>query len=71
MAPYGTSDAVIRDEVEDLRDLADRFERENVSAADAKWMYQRAYSRSMSKEAAMEPVRHGREMERRRRREEP
>jgi hypothetical protein len=55
--------------VEDLSDLADRFDRETVSAADAKWMHQRAYSRVMSMEASMEPVRQSRESERHRRTE--
>jgi Ca-activated chloride channel homolog len=67
MKPYAATDAAIRDEMHDLRDLASRFEAEDVSAADAKWMYQRAYSVSRSKRAAMENARAARASERRRR----
>lgn len=51
LAPYAASDDELRDEVEDLRDLAESFDVEQVSTADAKYMYQRAYSRGQSKRA--------------------
>jgi Ca-activated chloride channel homolog len=63
-------DPAVRDEMEDLRELAQRYEEEQVSAADAKWMYHRAHSRSRSREAAMEAVRAARAMGRRKRGDE-
>jgi Ca-activated chloride channel family protein len=62
-------DADLQDELDDLTDLAARFEEAEVSAADAKYMHQRMYSRAMSKESAMESVRAAREAARRKRRE--
>lgn len=66
MANYAESDGEVRDEVEDLRDLAGRFDEEQVSATDVKWMYQRAYSSSQSKRATIERL----AMDRARRRQE-
>jgi Ca-activated chloride channel family protein len=68
LAPYAASDDEVRDEVEDLRDLAERFDVEQVSTADAKYMYQRAYSREQSKPAAAARVSEDRARARERRR---
>jgi Ca-activated chloride channel homolog len=54
LAPYAASDPELQDEVDDLRDMAERFDSENVTLADAKYMHQRAYSRGQSKHAMME-----------------
>ncbi len=70
MAPHAAADDDVRDEMEDLRDLAERFDAEQVTAADAKYMHQRAYSRGTSKTAAMEAMRSARAVERKKRREE-
>jgi len=56
--------ADLTDELDDLRDMADRFERERVSEADAKYMRMRSYSVQSSKEAAAEMVREQRRRER-------
>ncbi|HSH44763.1 MAG TPA: VWA domain-containing protein [Longimicrobiales bacterium] len=55
MAPMA-ADPEIRDEVEDLRDLAEKFSAAEVSASDAKWMYQRAYSSGRSRPKSMESL---------------
>jgi Ca-activated chloride channel homolog len=67
MEPHAAGDAAVQDEMEDLRDLAGRFEAEEVSAADEKWLYQRAYSASRSRRASMESARAARELDRRKR----
>jgi Ca-activated chloride channel homolog len=54
LAPHVEADPELQDELEDLRDMAERFEGAQVSIADAKWMYQRAYSQGQSKRAMME-----------------
>ncbi|MFN2327165.1 MAG: hypothetical protein ABR551_14970, partial [Gemmatimonadales bacterium] len=56
LAPAAPGDPQLQDELDDLRDLAHRFEAERVSEADAKYMYQRAYSMEQSKRATMERV---------------
>lgn len=48
------------EELEDLLDLADRFDREQVSRADAKWMAHRAYGTAASRMDTVEAVREGR-----------
>lgn len=67
MEPHAAGDTTVQDEMEDLRDLAGRFEAEEVSAADEKWLYQRAYSASRSRRASMETARAARELDRRKR----
>jgi Ca-activated chloride channel family protein len=67
LAPYAASDDELRDEVDDLRDLAERFDVEQVSTADAKYMYQRAYSRGQSKRAAADRLMEDRALARQRR----
>jgi Ca-activated chloride channel homolog len=54
LAPHAGDDPELQDEVEDLRDMAERFDGEQVSMADAKWMYHRAYSHGQSKRSMME-----------------
>lgn len=54
LAPDAVRDPNVRDEVDDLRDLAGKFDEEQVTLADAKWMYQRAYSSVQSKRATIE-----------------
>ena len=44
LSPLAAGDPELTDEVDDLRDMADRFEEARVSMADAKYMHQRAYS---------------------------
>ncbi|MFW5898831.1 MAG: vWA domain-containing protein [Jiangellaceae bacterium] len=67
MAPHAASDDEVRDEVEDLRDLAEKFDEEQVSVKDAKWMYQRAYSSAQSKRAMSERLVADRAIERKKR----
>ncbi|HSR41400.1 MAG TPA: hypothetical protein VLL48_04500, partial [Longimicrobiales bacterium] len=67
LAPRAPDDAEIQDELDDLRDLADRFDAEQVSEADAKYMAQRAYSLGSSKRAAMDALRADRAEDRKRR----
>jgi Ca-activated chloride channel homolog len=54
LAPHAPNDPELQDEVDDLRDMAERFEGEQVTVADAKYMHQRAYSAGQSKRAMME-----------------
>lgn len=68
MAPHAASDDEMRDEVDDLRDLAVKFDEEQVSVMDAKWMYQRAYSSAQSKRAMSERLAADRAREREERR---
>jgi Ca-activated chloride channel family protein len=70
LAAHADSDDEIRDEVEDLRDLAERFDEEQVTARDAKWMYQRAYSSAQSKRATLERIAMDRAREREERRKD-
>ncbi len=42
LAPYAPDDAEIQDQVDDLRDMAERLEEERLTVQDAKWMHQRA-----------------------------
>ena len=67
MAPHADSDDEVRDEVDDLRDLAEKFDEEQVSMRDAKWMYQRAYSSGQSKRVMSERLVADRAEERERR----
>ena len=67
MAPHADSDDEVRDEVEDLRDLAEKFDEQQVSMRDAKWMYQRAYGSAQSKRAMSERLVADRAEERERR----
>ncbi|MEJ2679200.1 MAG: VWA domain-containing protein [Gemmatimonadota bacterium] len=69
MRPYAASDAEVRDEMEDLRDLAEKFDDREVSGSDAKYMYQLAYSRQQSKRATTERLSEDRALARQRRRE--
>ncbi len=69
LAPSAPDDPQIQDEIDDLHDLARKFDDEQVTLADAKWMYQRAYGSAQSKRATMERVREDRAAERERRRE--
>ena len=71
LEPRAGDDPDVADEVDDLRDLTDRFEEQEVAEADAKYMRQRAYSVESSKRAAMERIRKDRAAERARRREGP
>ena len=64
LAPVAPADPELRDEVDDLRDLAQRFDEEQVSARDAKWMYQRAYGSIQSKRSTLERLRDDRAEER-------
>lgn len=50
--------------LKDLQDLAHRFDEEQVSATDAKWMAQRAYASGWSKGGTMEAAREGRAQQR-------
>lgn len=68
LMPYAASDAEVRDEVEDLRDLAEKYDTEQVSMSDAKYMYQRAYGRQQSKRATMDRLAEDRALARERRR---
>lgn len=61
------SDPDLVDELDDLRDMADRFDDARVSEADAKYMRQRAYSVESTKRAAMERMRKDRARDRDRR----
>jgi len=70
LAPHAASDPQVRDEVDDLQDLAEKFDGEQVSAADAKWMHQRAYGRAQSKRAMMERLVEDRAREREERRKD-
>ena len=70
LAPYSADDAELRDELEDLRDLAERFDSEDVTLADAKWMHQRAYGRAESKRATVERLARDRARKREGRRRE-
>jgi Ca-activated chloride channel family protein len=70
LAAHADSDDEIRDEVEDLRDMAERFDEEQVTARDAKWMYQRAYSSAQSKRATLERIAMDRARERDERRKD-
>jgi Ca-activated chloride channel homolog len=54
LAAFADADAALHDELEDVRDLAERFEREHVTMADAKYMSQRAYGNIQSKRATLE-----------------
>ncbi len=54
LASHADGDAEVRDEVDDLRDMAGKFEQEEVTHADAKWLYQRAYGGAQSKRATFE-----------------
>jgi Ca-activated chloride channel homolog len=69
LASHAAADPVLHDEVDDLRDLATRFEEQQVSMADAKYMSQRAYGSAQSKRATMERLMEDRAQERKRRRE--
>ena len=60
LEPMAAGDPDLADEVEDLRDMATRFEAEVVSEADAKYLFQSAYSSGQSKRGMMERVREDR-----------
>jgi Ca-activated chloride channel homolog len=70
LAPHAASDPELQDEVDDLRDMAERFDGEQVTLADAKYMHQRAYNVSQSKRAMMERLVSDRAREREDRRQE-
>jgi Ca-activated chloride channel homolog len=67
LAPMAPGDPQLTDEVDDLRDLAEKFDAAEVSGADAKYMYQRAYGGSQSKRAMMERLAADRARERKER----
>jgi Ca-activated chloride channel homolog len=69
LATQAVTDPTLNDEVDDLRDLARRFDEQQVSMADAKYMSQRAYGSAQSKRAAMERLMEDRAVERKQRRE--
>jgi hypothetical protein len=64
LAAYADSDDELRDEMEDLRDLTGRFDEEQVTMRDAKWMYQRAYSAAQSKRPTVDRLAMDRAQER-------
>jgi Ca-activated chloride channel homolog len=68
LIPAAPGDPEVSDELADLQDMAERFHSENVSMADAKWLYQQAYAKSTGRRASMERLAEDRARERRERR---
>jgi Ca-activated chloride channel homolog len=67
LAAYADADPVLHEELDDVRDLALRFEQEHVTLADAKYMSQRAYGNAQSKRATLERLAADRAADRRQR----
>ncbi len=64
LSSMAAGDPELTDEVDDLRVMADRFDESRVSEADAKYMYQRAYSSAQSKRALVERLKEDRARDR-------
>lgn len=56
LAAYGPGDHQLEEESEDLRLMAERFRRGQVSRADAKYLYQRSYSAGTSRRGTIEAI---------------
>jgi Ca-activated chloride channel family protein len=53
---YGPADAQLREEAEDLQQMAERFRTDQVTEADAKYLYQRSYAASTSRGGAVDAI---------------
>jgi Ca-activated chloride channel family protein len=67
LSPMAAGDPELTDEVDDLRDMAERFDAAEVRESDAKYMHQRAYSSGQSKRAMIERLKDDRAADRRKR----
>jgi hypothetical protein len=56
LAASGLADAQLREEADDLMQMAERFETHQVTEADAKYLYQRSYSASASRRSAADAI---------------
>lgn len=65
LAPHAGADPALQDEIDDLQDMARRFDEQRISAADAKYMHHRVYSHMQSKRAQVERLREDRARKRR------
>ena len=56
LAAFGPADTQVMEEAEDLKHMAERFQRHQVTGADTKYLYQRSYAVATSRAAGVQPI---------------